>query len=483
MARRVRRVGGNLLRCVGGHRHGVGVQGRGVVVPLAGELGLDKRFEALESEGIVAEVVFPNTTPPFFPNGLLAAPGPRRSDGTSGGGRVSGRTTVAQGLLRRRAGSALRCGAAVHRRRGRRRGGIRSAKDPASRRCCCHRITTRSYTTSTDGAWTRSGRCARSSTCRSGGTARPSVHRRPASVAAAHACGVYETLYFGHRTLFQVVLSGVFERFPGLKMVFTELGAGPRPSTRRRASTGSVPRRASRTIARCSPAKRRPAGDTRERGRPAELLLRFAAPGARRRAPLRDRYRPDDVGADFPHHAGTVPYTLQVFRDLERRSRRQRRELLGGTAAALYGADLESLQAIADEVGFTPAQVAAPLTPDEIPDDPNFRPYLGARPLSADRGVAQRPSPWPTVGRCRVSNGCPRADSNCRARLRRPMLCPLSYEGGGSKITSSKPRGPARLAGSCEREPGSGPMSECSRGVNADTPSARPRSPCRQNGG
>src|SRR5579872_7178064 len=36
-----------------------------------------KRTEALEAEGIVAEVLFPNTTPPFFPNGALAAPGPR----------------------------------------------------------------------------------------------------------------------------------------------------------------------------------------------------------------------------------------------------------------------------------------------------------------------------------------------------------------------------------------------------------------------
>ena len=40
----------------------------------------NKRLEALETEGIVAEVIFPNTVPPFFPNGLLAAPGPRTAD-------------------------------------------------------------------------------------------------------------------------------------------------------------------------------------------------------------------------------------------------------------------------------------------------------------------------------------------------------------------------------------------------------------------
>src|SRR5215468_5850527 len=36
-----------------------------------------KRTEALEAEGVAAEVIFPNTVPPFFPAGALAAPGPR----------------------------------------------------------------------------------------------------------------------------------------------------------------------------------------------------------------------------------------------------------------------------------------------------------------------------------------------------------------------------------------------------------------------
>jgi hypothetical protein len=61
------------------------------------------------------------------------------------------------------------------------------------------------------------------------------------------------------------------------------------------------------------------------------------------------------------------------------------RQLLGGTAAEVYGADLAFLQPIADRVGFTPAQVAEPLRPEEIPSDPNFRSYLGAQALSAHR--------------------------------------------------------------------------------------------------
>ena len=39
-----------------------------------------------------------------------------------------------------------------------------------------------------------------------------------------------------------------------------------------------------------------------------------------------------------------------------------------------------------------------------------------------------------------VCNECPRQDSNLRTRLRRPMLYPLSYEGGQRESTWWVPR-------------------------------------------
>src|SRR5262249_41556875 len=36
-----------------------------------------KRLEHLENEGVVAEVLFPNTVPPFQPSGSITCPGPR----------------------------------------------------------------------------------------------------------------------------------------------------------------------------------------------------------------------------------------------------------------------------------------------------------------------------------------------------------------------------------------------------------------------
>ena len=38
------------------------------------------RTRDLEADGIVAEVVFPNTVPPFFPTGQIVAPAPRDDD-------------------------------------------------------------------------------------------------------------------------------------------------------------------------------------------------------------------------------------------------------------------------------------------------------------------------------------------------------------------------------------------------------------------
>ena len=39
-----------------------------------------RRREMLEAQGVVAEVLFPNTAQPFYPSGALTAPGPRSRD-------------------------------------------------------------------------------------------------------------------------------------------------------------------------------------------------------------------------------------------------------------------------------------------------------------------------------------------------------------------------------------------------------------------
>src|SRR6516165_3356522 len=39
-----------------------------------------QRLTLLDSQGITAEVLFPNTAPPFYPSGAITAPGPRSAE-------------------------------------------------------------------------------------------------------------------------------------------------------------------------------------------------------------------------------------------------------------------------------------------------------------------------------------------------------------------------------------------------------------------
>jgi hypothetical protein len=78
-------------------------------------------------------------------------------------------------------------------------------------------------------------------------------------------------------------------------------------------------------------------------------------------------------GADFPHHEGTVPNTLAALRaTVNEVPEPELRQFLAGNAAALYGADLTDLQEVADRIGFTPEQIARPISLEDCPDDPNF---------------------------------------------------------------------------------------------------------------
>ncbi len=75
-------------------------------------------------------------------------------------------------------------------------------------------------------------------------------------------------------------------------------------------------------------------------------------------------------GNDYPHYEGTFPYNLEslrlTFNDI---SEKNRRLLLGENAAELYNFDLEKLRPLAHQYGPTPSQVDQPLARDEIPAD------------------------------------------------------------------------------------------------------------------
>jgi len=75
-------------------------------------------------------------------------------------------------------------------------------------------------------------------------------------------------------------------------------------------------------------------------------------------------------GNDYPHYEGTFPYNLESLRlTFAGLSDEVRRKVLGLNAAALYKFDLDKLLPLARQYGPTPSQVDTPLTRDEIPRD------------------------------------------------------------------------------------------------------------------
>ncbi|HET6950588.1 MAG TPA: amidohydrolase family protein [Acidimicrobiales bacterium] len=336
-----------------------------------------KRLEALETEGIVAEVIFPNTVPPFFPNGLLAAPGPRTREEYErrfAGVRAHNRwlKDFCDEAPGRRLGVAQLfiddVDDAVEEIRWAKEAGMAQVLLPSDHHLKLHNL----YYASLDPIW---------SVCeeldmpigRHGAVVGSDVE--PAAVDAAHAVGVYETLYFGQRTIPQLVLSGVFERHPNLKFVFTELGTGTWLADTVTGLDGFV------------------TGSKM----PGTVIEMFAGKATAKLSRLPSEYCRDQVylgvtvtpssmerrheigldrmmwGADFPHHEGTAPYTLKALRGtLAGHDPADIRQILSGTAADLYGADLGLLQAVADRVGPSIDEVATSLRADEMPDDPNF---------------------------------------------------------------------------------------------------------------
>ena len=97
----------------------------------------------LEADGIVAEVIFPNTIPPFFPQAVAGAPaaGGRRRRPRAALGGAAGPQPLARRLLRGGAGPAgrHRPDPAARRRRGRRRGPLGEGRRAHRRRAAARR--------------------------------------------------------------------------------------------------------------------------------------------------------------------------------------------------------------------------------------------------------------------------------------------------------------------------------------------------------
>lgn len=201
-----------------------------------------------------------------------------------------------------------------------------------------------------------------------GGTGGPDVGM---DAPAAPAIMVVEMKSWVARTLTHLILAGVFERHPKLKGVWTEQGASfvlPQLRMLDGMVSGMKSTAENRTMTLFGSEIIESLSLT-----PSEYFARNCWLGASflHRREVKDRYEVgvDKImwGTDFPHEEGSTPYSREALRatffDVPVD---ECRKMFGETAAHVYGFDLENLRSIADRVGPTVEEIRVPL--DEKPD-------------------------------------------------------------------------------------------------------------------
>jgi predicted TIM-barrel fold metal-dependent hydrolase len=200
-----------------------------------------------------------------------------------------------------------------------------------------------------------------------GGTGLPDYGRYPASALLF----ITEVSFYSQRPFVQLLLSGVFERFPKLKFVMTEMGcAWLPPMLRRFDATLQQIRKTGRTgEMRYSDEHVLPLSATEYFRRNCWVGVSQPGPddaAARYEIGL-DRFM---WGSDYPHDEGTYPFTREHLRQLFHDTDvAEMRAILGGNAAALYEFDLGRLAPLAAKAGPTVAELHEPLT--KLPEHPN----------------------------------------------------------------------------------------------------------------
>ena len=187
----------------------------------------ERRLAEHETDGIVAEVLFPNTVPPFFEEGNLVRPAARRGRLRTSVGRRPGPQPMARRFLRRgartagghrpgvrepsrgRAGRDLVGGAARSAIFG---GVLVPSIPPGSALPLC---TTLIY----DPLWRLCEELGAVVNVH-GGSGLPEY----GELDIARAIMLVELPWFSHRALWHLIFGGVLERFPNLKVALTEQG-------------------------------------------------------------------------------------------------------------------------------------------------------------------------------------------------------------------------------------------------------------------
>ena len=189
---------------------------------------------------------------------------------------------------------------------------------------------------------------------------------------SARAMMLVELPWFSHRSAWHLIFGGVCERYPGLKFVLTEQGMAwlPRGLETLDWFYGRM------TLPDAAEAKYFGAAASHMAMKPTEYFARNFWVGASFLRASESAVR-HDVGVDrimwgddYPHSEGSYPYsTLALRAAFGGVDPVETAKMLESNAADLYGFDLEALRAIGDKIGPTVAEVATPLGVDEYPRD------------------------------------------------------------------------------------------------------------------
>ena len=187
-----------------------------------------------------------------------------------------------------------------------------------------------------------------------------------------------EVSWYAHRAFYQLIIGGALERHPNLQLVFTEQGTAWIPDEllrldyffdRMRSSDGSQEQVwGAEVMAKLSL-------------KPSEYWARQCHVGASFIRPMemgvRHQVGVDRImwGSDYPHKEASSPYSREAialaFAGVPKHEAEQ---MLSINAAKLYGFDLDFLRPIADRIGPRVDEVFAGLPPRAVPRDANMCP-------------------------------------------------------------------------------------------------------------
>ena len=335
----------------------------------------ERRLVETESQGVVAEVLFPNTVPPFFAQGQPHRARTERGRLRGPLGRFAGAQPLARRLLRGRAGPARRLCASVPQQP--RRHALPRSAGPSDNMDVFGGVLLPNVAPNSEllplwdpyyePLWQLCEDLDVVINIHSG-SGLPDF----GDAEAARAIMLIELAWYAHRVVWHLIFGGVLERHPNLKIVLTEQGTSwvPRGNDtldwfHRRMTHGG----AAEAVFFGAVAK----GMSMT---PSEYFQRNFWVGASFLRPsesaLRYEVGVDRImwGADYPHSEGSYPYTTEALRAaFAPCPPAETRMMVETTAADLYGFDLDALRVIGDKVGPTVADLQVPLDPSDYPAD------------------------------------------------------------------------------------------------------------------